>query len=221
MAKFPWAERWPEIYDPRLRAAFARVPRGPFVPEPVRQWADRDAPLPIGEGQTISQPFIVAWMTQALALQPGERTLEIGTGSGFQTAILCELTARPGETPGLHVYSVERFPILSQQAATVLNRLGYSPHLLIGDGAQGWPEAAPYAAIIVTAAAAHLPRPLWEQLAEGGRMVIPLGADAESQSLWLLTKHSGQLHAENLGDVRFVPLVSPILHDPANWVEWM
>lgn len=221
MAEFPWAEQWPEIYDARLRAAFARVPRERFVPEPVRQWADRDAPLPIGEGQTISQPFIVAWMTQALRLQPGDRTLEIGTGSGYQTAILCEMTARTGEPPGLHVYSVERFATLSQPAASVLDDLGYVPHLLIGDGAAGWPAAAPYAAVIVTAAAAHLPRPLWAQLAEGGRMVIPIGADAENQSLWLITKRAGQLYADNLGDVRFVPLISPILSDPANWLDWM
>jgi protein-L-isoaspartate(D-aspartate) O-methyltransferase len=215
---FPWAHFWPEIRDVRLRAAFARVPRARFVPPLVRQWADRDAPLPIGEGQTISQPFIVAWMTQALKLQPGEKVLEIGTGSGYQTAILCEMTTRPGEKPGEHVYSVERFSSLSQQASVVLAELGYQPHLLVGDGALGWPDAAPFDAIIVTAAPAFLPRPLWEQLAEGGRMVIPIGPEPEAQSLWLVTKEEGALRARNLGDVRFVPLVSPILNNPEMWV---
>jgi protein-L-isoaspartate(D-aspartate) O-methyltransferase len=212
-ANFPWAQVWPEIRDRRLRAAFARVPRERFVPPPVRQWSDRDAPLPIGEGQTISQPFIVAWMTQALRLQPGEKTLEIGTGSGYQTAILCEMTSQPGATPGQEVYSVERFASLSQQAAVVLAELGYHPHLLVGDGALGWPEAAPFDAIIVTAAPACLPRPLWDQLAEGGRMVIPIGPEPDAQSLWLITKERGALRTHNLGDVRFVPLVSPILNN--------
>lgn len=218
-ANFPWAQIWPEIRDARLRAVFARVPRERFVPSLLRQWADRDAPLPIGEGQTISQPFIVAWMTQALRLQPGEKTLEVGTGSGYQTAILCEMTAQPGETPGEQVYSVERFATLSQQAAVVLAELGYRPHLLVGDGALGWPDAAPFDAIIVTAAPAFLPRPLWDQLAEGGRMVIPIGREPETQSLWLIVKARGHLRARNLGDVRFVPLVSPHLNNPAMWVS--
>jgi protein-L-isoaspartate(D-aspartate) O-methyltransferase len=215
---FPWAQTWPEITDAALRAAFARVPRDLFVPSPVRQWARRDTPLPIGEGQTISQPFIVAWMTQALKRQPGEKTLEIGTGSGYQTAILCELTRVAGEAPGRWVYSVERFPTLARQAAGTLNQAGYFPHLLIGDGALGWAEQAPFRAMIVTAAPAHLPRPLWEQLDEGGRIVIPLGAEAEIQSLWLIHKVQGQVGARNLGDVRFVPLVSPLLNDPTKWV---
>jgi protein-L-isoaspartate(D-aspartate) O-methyltransferase len=217
-ANFPWAQVWPEIRDERLRATFARVPREHFVPPLVRQWADRDAPLPIGEGQTISQPFIVAWMTQALQLQPGTKTLEIGTGSGYQTAILCEMTTRPEERPGEHIYSVERFATLSQQAAVVLDELGYHPHLLVGDGALGWPDAAPFDAIIVTAAPAFLPRPLWDQLAEGGRMVIPIGPEPDAQSLWLVTKEQGALRTRNLGDVRFVPLISPILNNPAMWV---
>jgi protein-L-isoaspartate(D-aspartate) O-methyltransferase len=211
---FPWADRWPEITDVRLRRAFARVPRSAFVPPPMQPYVDQDVPLPIGEGQTISQPFIVAWMTQALNLQPGEQVLEIGTGSGYQTAILCEMTAQGEERPGRWVYSVERYASLAQQAATILNELGYQPHLRIGDGALGWPEAAPYPAIIVTAAPAYLPRPLWVQLAEGGRMVIPIGDEPERQSLWLISKRQGQLQLRNLGDVRFVPLLSPILDDP-------
>jgi protein-L-isoaspartate(D-aspartate) O-methyltransferase len=218
-ANFPWSQTWPEITEERLRAAFARVAREHFVPAPVRQWADRDTPLPIGEGQTISQPFIVAWMTQALNLQPGDKTLEIGTGSGYQTAILCELTTQANEVPGQNVYSVERYSTLSQQAAGVLNRLGYHPHLIIGDGALGWPEAAPFAAIIVTAAPAHLPRPLWDQLAEGGRMILPVGPTPEEQTLWFIRKTGGALRARNMGDVRFVPLVSPVLMDAGMWVE--
>ncbi|MDQ3249060.1 MAG: protein-L-isoaspartate(D-aspartate) O-methyltransferase [Chloroflexota bacterium] len=218
-SNFPWAQTWPEITDERVRAAFARVPRAQFVPEPLRQWSERDAPLPIGAGQTISQPFVVALMTQALALQPGEATLEVGTGSGYQTAILCELTRTATEAPGNHIYSVERFAELSQRAAGVLNALGYHPHLAVGDGAAGWLTVAPFAAIIVTAAPAHLPRPLWTQLSEGGRMVIPVGAQSADQMLWLLSKHAGRMSARRLGTVRFVPLLSPLLDDPTQRIQ--
>ena len=214
MADFPWAQQWPEITDAELRAALTRVPRAAFVPSSLREWAERDAPLPIGEGQTISQPFVVAWMTQALHLQPGEKTLEIGTGSGYQTALLCELTTPADEQPGAYVYSVERFPSLAQEAGATLHAHGYFPHQRIGDGALGWPEEAPFAAVIVTAAPAYLPKPLWDQLAEGGRMVIPIDAEPEGEFLWLVRKVAGQLHAQNLGEVHFVPLVSPILQDP-------
>jgi len=220
---FPWAQTWPEITDARLRDAFARVPREHFVPALVRSWADRDTPLPIGEGQTISQPFMVAWMTQALQLQPGDRTLEIGTGSGYQTAILCEMTTGrplgPGETPGMHVYSVERRRALSDSARASLNALGYHPHMQVGDGALGWPTAAPFDAMIVTAAPAHLPRPLWEQLKEGGRMVAPIGPTPEKQALWMIRKTAGRLITHNLGDVRFVPFISSVLDDAEMWVE--
>lgn len=218
-ANFPWSDSWPEITDARVRAAFARVPRAQFVPEALRQWADRDAPLPIGEDQTISQPYVVAWMTQALQLAPGQRTLEIGTGSGYQTAILCELSTGEDEMLGQNVYSIERFQSLAQQARVVLNTLGYHPHLRHGDGALGWPQAAPFAAVIVTAAAAYLPRPLWTQLAEGGRMVIPIGGDPETQLLWLLRKVDGSVKAQPMGGVRFVPMVSPVLDDPTMRVE--
>lgn len=216
---FPWADEWPEIHDVRVRAAFARVPRSAFVDAPLRRWADRDAPLPIGEGQTISQPFVVALMTQALELRPGERVLEIGTGSGFQTAILCELTALAGRRQGETVWSVERFAVLAQRAAAVLHGLGYAPHLMVGDGAAGWPEGAPYDAITVTAAARALPRPLYEQLRLGGRMVIPIGGAPDSQELWLIVREEGRLLRRALGPVRFVPLISPILDDPAQCIE--
>lgn len=212
---FPWANEWPEITDKRVRAAFARVPRSAFVPTPIRQWSDRDEPLPIGEEQTISQPFVVALMTQALNLQPGDKTLEIGTGSGYQTAILCELTDQAGTPSGHNVYSIERFASLSQQAGDALAILGYQPHLAVGDGAAGWPDWAPFAAIIVTAAPSHLPRPLWAQLNEGGRMVIPIGAEANDQMLWRLQKIGGRMQAQRLGPVRFVPFISPLLADVA------
>jgi protein-L-isoaspartate(D-aspartate) O-methyltransferase len=216
---FPWSHMWPEITDPGVRAAFARVSRAAFVPVQLRQWSQQDEPLPIGEEQTISQPFIVALMTQALHLQPGEKILEIGTGSGFQTAILCELTNQVGEPSGHNVYSLERFPSLAKRAKGVLHELGYEPHLAVSDGVAGWLAVAPFVAIIVSAAPAHLPRPLWEQLAERGRMVIPIGPQPDDQMLWLIGKQAGKMMATRMGSVRFVPLVSPRLADPALWVE--
>jgi protein-L-isoaspartate(D-aspartate) O-methyltransferase len=189
------------------------------VDESLRRWVDRDAPLPIGEGQTISQPFVVALMTQALKLQPGDRVLEIGTGSGFQTAILCELVVLAGGRKGETVWSVERFAALAQRAAEVLRQLGYAPHLLVGGGAAGWPAAAPYDAIIVTAAPSALPRPLYEQLRAGGRMVVPIGSTPDNQELWLVVREEGRLLRRPLGPVRFVPLVSPLLDDPSQVIE--
>jgi protein-L-isoaspartate(D-aspartate) O-methyltransferase len=213
-ADTPWLHGWPEIYDARVRAAFARVPRAAFVGEEMQPWATCDTALPIDEGQTISQPFVVALMTQALELQPGLRVLEIGTGSGYQTAILCELTARPDEVRGQNVWSVERYARLSEQAARVLNFLGYRPHLATGDGATGWANAAPYDAVIVTAAAPALPRPLWEQLADGGRLVIPVGSSSKGQMLWLVAKQGRKMVRRALGGVRFVPFISAIFDDP-------
>jgi protein-L-isoaspartate(D-aspartate) O-methyltransferase len=210
----PWLNAWPEITDPRIRAAFARVPRRAFISSDLQQMATCDTALPIDEGQTISQPFVVALMTQALALQPGLRVLEIGTGSGYQTAILCELTASPDEVRGHSVWSVERYTTLAQQASNVLTSLGYRPHLTTMDGAAGWRSAAPYDAIMVTAAARALPRPLWEQLADGGRLVIPVGPPNQGQMLWLVVRQGEQMVCRKLGGVRFVPLVSPILSDP-------
>ena len=187
----PWPPVWPEITSQRLLTAVAQVPRAAFVPPHLRPWAKADTPLPIGQNQTISQPFVVALMTQVLDLQPGERVLEIGTGSGYQTAILCELVRQDDEPPGSQVFSVERHAPLQEQAAQVLADLGYAPHLQVGDGAAGWPEMAPFAAIIVTAAPEALPRPLFQQLAEGGRMVIPIGPRHEPQELWLVAKEGG------------------------------
>ena len=213
------ATDWSEIHDRRLLAAFAQVPREQFVPPSLRQYAGQDEPLPIGEGQTISQPFVVALMTQLLRLQPGQRVLEIGTGSGFQTALLCELTAQPQQPRGAQVYSIERFPGLAQQAATVLEALDYHPHLLVGDGAAGWPTAAPFDAIILTAAPPCLPRPLWQQLGEGGRLIAPIGPVDADQMLWLVEKRRGQRWLQAHGPVRFVPLLSPLLADPAMCIK--
>ena len=216
---FPWADQWPEIVDPRVRAAFARVPRRAFLDAHLTHFADQDAPLPIGEGQTISQPFVVALMMQALNIQPGDQVLEIGAGSGFQTALLCELAATPDDTRGVTVYAIERHTTLADRAAAVLARMDCGPHLRVGDGALGWPEAAPFAAIIVSAAATHVPRPLWEQLAEGGRLILPVGARDGDQQLWLVRKTAGRMQVEQLGGVRFVPLISPLLDNPEQWAE--
>ncbi len=203
---FPWADTWPEISDGRVRAAFAKVPRDAFVDAAYRRWSDRDAPLPIGEGQTISQPFVVALMTQALRPEPGHKVLEIGTGSGFQTAILCELTAAEGELVGDAVYSVERYESLAQRATATLSSLGYAPHVRVGDGAAGWPDAAPFDGIIVTCAPTDVPEPLCAQLAEGGRMVIPLGPQSAVQWLTVLEKRDGALIETRSVPVLFVPM---------------
>lgn len=216
---FPWADEWPEIHDDRVRAAFGKLQREAFVEEAYRQWADRDAPLPIGEGQTISQPFVVALMTQALHLGAGQKVLEIGTGSGFQTAVLCELTAAEDHTPGETVYSIERYDSLSERAGEILFGLGYAPHLCVGDGAAGWRDASPFDAIIVTAAARCLPKPLWEQLKLAGRMVIPIGGEYSEQTLWRLQKAPDAIQGKSLGPVRFVPLVSRLLDDPEQCVK--
>jgi len=197
-----WPPRWTEISDPDVLAAIERVPRHRFVPEHLQQRAYEDHPLPIGQGQTISQPYVVALMTQALELTPASKTLEIGTGSGYQTAILAELAGA--------VYTVEVRPELQARAKRILDDLGYANiHYRIGDGWLGWPEQAPFDAIIVTAAAPLWPPALIEQLAEGGRMVIPIGAEDWNQILWLVTKINGDLIKESLGAVRFVPLITP------------
>jgi len=200
-----WPPRWIEITDPDVLAAIERVPRHRFVPEHLQQHAYDDRPLPIGQGQTISQPFVVAMMTQALALTPESKVLEIGTGSGYQTAILAELA---GE-----VYTVEVRSDLQARAKRILDALGYANiHYRTGDGWAGWPEKAPFDAIIVTAAAPEWPRTLISQLAEGGRMVIPVGEQDWNQTLWLLTKLDGNLVKDSLGPVRFVPLIKPEQH---------
>jgi protein-L-isoaspartate(D-aspartate) O-methyltransferase len=187
------------IHDEAVIEAMRNVPRHIFVPEKMRQLAYADHPLPIGYGQTISQPYIVALMTQALEPYPGQRVLEIGTGSGYQAAVLAEL--------GVEVYTVEIIPELAERAAGALDAAGYAGvNRLTGDGYFGWEENAPYEAIIVTAAPDHLPLPLVEQLQEGGRIVIPIGPVGFVQTLWQFEKIGGEMVATNLGGVTFVPL---------------
>jgi protein-L-isoaspartate(D-aspartate) O-methyltransferase len=216
---FPKHRAWPDVTDERVRAAFAVVPRAAFIAPELRPCAGEDAPLPIGEGQTISQPYVVAIMVQALNLQTGDKVLEVGTGSGYETAILCALTATEGQPLGANVYAVERLPALARRAEAALHAQGCHPHLRVGDGAAGWPQAAPFAAVIVAAAAAHVPRPLWDQLADDGRMILPVGDRVDNQELWLLRKRATRMQIERLGGVRFVPLISPLLDDPRNWAE--
>ena len=175
------------------------VPRHEFVPPEYLGQAYEDHPLPIGYGQTISQPYIVAWMTELLELQPGEKVLEIGTGSGYQAAILAELGY-------VDVYSIEIVPELAASASKRLEELGYTEvHVKQGDGYYGWAEFAPFDAIIVTAAPDHLPAPLAEQLTEDGRLVIPIGPPGFYQSMWKFLNEAGELKAYNLGGVAFVP----------------
>lgn len=190
------------VKNPDVLRAMRTVPRHLFVPERYRNQAYEDHPLPIGYGQTISQPYIVAWMTELLDLKPGAKVLEIGTGSGYQAAVLAELGY-------VEVYSIEIIPELAQQAKERLERLGYKVHVRQGDGYYGWPEEAPFDAIIVTAAPDHLPQPLVQQLKEGGRLVIPIGPPGGYQTLWKFVKEAGELKAYNLGGVVFVPLTGP------------
>jgi len=191
------------ITDERVLEAMRTVPRHLFVPEEERDYAYGDYPLPIGFGQTISQPYIVALMTELLELKPGDKVLEVGTGSGYQAAVLASI-------PGVEVYSVEIIPELAQSAKERLERLGYRVHCKQGDGYYGWPEHAPFDAIIVTAAPDHVPPPLVQQLGEGGRMVIPIGPPGGYQTLWKFVKEKGgELKAYNMGGVAFVPLTGP------------
>src|SRR5216684_1713159 len=173
------------IRDQRVLDAMAKVPREEFVPENERAQAYADSALPIGHDQTISQPFIVAYMTEQLRLQPNDRVLEIGTGSGYQAAVLAELAK--------DVYTIEIIEPLAKDASARLARLDYNnAHAKIGDGYQGWPEVAPFDAIIVTCAPDKVPEPLAEQLKDGGRMVIPVGSVGDQQ-LYLLKKENGEL----------------------------
>ena len=186
--------------DPAVMAAIDRVPRHEFVPEDLRPSAYANRPLPIGHGQTISQPYIVALMTHLLGIEPGERVLEIGTGSGYQAAVLAEMVAQ--------VHTIEIVEPLAEQAMRRLVRLGYDTvRTRLGDGYYGWPEAAPFEAIIVTAAAAHVPPPLVEQLAPGGVLVIPVGEPFAVQLLLLVRKQeNGEVRVRQILPVRFVPL---------------
>ncbi|MFN3920852.1 MAG: protein-L-isoaspartate(D-aspartate) O-methyltransferase [Caldimicrobium sp.] len=188
------------IIDEKVLKAMLKVPRHLFVDPALRDQAYGDYPLPIGEGQTISQPYIVALMTEALELKGSERVLEIGTGSGYQTAILAEIA--------LWVYTIEKYPTLQERAKKILiQELGYKNITFkIGDGTLGWKEASPFDAIIVTAASPQIPPPLIEQLGEGGRIVIPVG-DEFSQMLIKGIKKGGKLQTKTLEPVRFVKLI--------------
>ena len=188
-----------DIKDERVLAAMGKVPREVFVPPQSRAASYEDGPLPIGYDQTISQPYIVAFMTEQLRLKPRDRVLEIGTGSGYQAAILAELVSE--------IYSVEIVEPLAKNAEATLQRLGYkNVHVKIGDGYKGWPEAAPFDAIIVTCAPDKVPQPLTDQLKDGGRMVIPVG-ERFAQQLYLLEKKNGQLRESVILPVRFVPML--------------
>ncbi len=193
------------IDDQRVLQAMLKVERHLFVPESYRPMAYADRPLPIGEGQTISQPYIVALMTYHLHLKPADRVLEIGTGSGYQAAVLGELTKE--------VYSIEIIEQLTRTAGERLQALalGYkNVWVKCGDGFYGWPEHAPYDAIMITCATATIPEHLVEQLGEGGRMILPLGAEPFVQSLTVVTKQAGKLEKKPVTDVVFVPMTGEI-----------
>ena len=196
------------VTDPDVLRVMRTVPRHHFVPPDYRDQAYADHPVPIGYGQTISQPFIVAWMTELLALKPGEKVLEIGTGSGYQASVLAGLGFAD-------VYSIEIIPELADLAAARLDALGYTDVALKhGDGYYGWEEHAPFDAIIVTAAPDHLPRLLVSQLTEGGRLVIPIGPPGGYQTLWRFVNEPGGLKAYNLGGVSFVPFTGEGVVEP-------
>ena len=187
------------VTDPGVVEAMRKVPRHLFVPAEYVDQAYADHPLPIGYGQTISQPYIVALMTEHLELEASDRVLEIGTGSGYQAAVLAEIVDQ--------VHTIEIVPELAELAAARLAELDYDNVVATqGDGYYGWEEFAPYDAIIVTAAPDHLPQPLVGQLEDGGYIVVPIGPTGGFQSLWRFTRSGGELTAENLGGVRFVPL---------------
>jgi protein-L-isoaspartate(D-aspartate) O-methyltransferase len=186
--------------------AMRKVPRHQLVPGNVRHLAYEDGPLPIGNGQTISQPYIVAFMTEAIDPKPGMKVLEIGTGSGYQAAVLGEIV---GE-----VYTIEIVEPLGEKAQKDLSDMGYkNVHIRIGDGYRGWPEEAPFDAIIVTAAPENVPQPLIDQLKEGGKMIIPVGPHANAQELRLLEKRNGKIRTSLLMGVRFVPFTRDTLEN--------
>jgi protein-L-isoaspartate(D-aspartate) O-methyltransferase len=188
-----------DIDDERVLEAMRRVPRHELVPAALRDEAYGDHPLPIGHGQTISQPYIVAFMTQALQPRAEDRVLEVGTGSGYQAAVLAELVRE--------VYTIEIVAPLGERARVDLARLGYdSVHVRIGDGYAGWPEQAPFDAIIVTCAPDAVPQPLVDQLREGGRMIIPVGDAHRGQELYVLEKRGGEVVRRAILPVRFVPM---------------
>jgi protein-L-isoaspartate(D-aspartate) O-methyltransferase len=187
------------ITNARVLAVMGKVPRHEFVPQKQRSSAYEDCPLPIGKGQTISQPFIVGFMTEQLDPRPTDKVLEVGTGSGYQAAILAELVAQ--------VYTIEIVEDLGRQAGYDLKRLGYTNvHTRIGDGYRGWPEAAPFDAIIVTCAPDDVPRPLVDQLKDGGRMIVPVGPTGSHQDLVVLRKRGNRVEKQSLLPVLFVPM---------------
>jgi protein-L-isoaspartate(D-aspartate) O-methyltransferase len=188
------------IRDPAVLRAIGRVPRHELVPPPDRRDAYVDAPLPIGRGQTISQPYIVALMTELLRVGPGDRVLDVGTGSGYQAAILAEI--------GCEVFGIERIPELAERAELDLERLGYRIHLRVGDGYEGWPDQAPFDGIVVAAAPEDVPEALLQQLRPGGRLVVPVGAPYGAQRLELIERlDDGAFERQVVAAVRFVPLV--------------
>ncbi len=187
------------IYDSRVLEAMSKVPRHEFVPERYRFQAYEDHPIQIGEGQTISQPYIVARMLEVLSLARSDVALEIGTGSGYQTALLAELSH--------FVYSIERHAALAEQAAATLARLGYkNVRISVGDGSHGMPEKAPFDAIVVSAAAPQIPTSLFEQLREGGNTILPVGPP-QYQELQLVRKRNGRPEVTRMESCRFVPLI--------------
>lgn len=188
------------LSDERVLEAMGSVPRERFVPAELAPYAYQDRPLPIEEGQTISQPLIVAEMAAAAELTPDSRVLEVGTGSGYGAAVLGRIAAQ--------VFTIERHEELAEQARRRLHELGYeNVHVTSGDGTLGWPEHAPYDAIVVTADAPSVPPALLEQLGDGGRLIIPVGPDSDAQKLLRIRRHDDQIVEENLGGVRFVPLI--------------
>ncbi len=188
------------VASPEVLRAMRKVPRHLFVEEALIPQAYEDHPLPLGHGQTISQPYVVAWMTELLEVSPGQKVLEIGTGSGYQAAVLAEL--------GAYVFTVERVRPLYEAARRRLEGLRYlKVRFKLDDGTLGWPEEAPFDRIVVTAGGPRIPEPLLAQLADPGRMVIPVGASRRSQALHVVRKENGRILARKLGDVMFVDLV--------------
>jgi protein-L-isoaspartate(D-aspartate) O-methyltransferase len=189
------------VRDELVLGAMDKVPRELFLPKEFREFAYEDSPLPIGDEQTISQPYIVAFMAEVLMLKGGEKVLEIGAGSGYGAAVLAEIAAE--------VYTVERLGKLAERAAATLAELGYrNVHVLHGDGSRGWPQHAPYDGIVVAAGAPRIPESLKEQLKIGGRLVIPVGVHQRAQELIRIVRVSqNEYRREDIGDVRFVPLI--------------
>ena len=198
-----WDLKGRGIKDPKVLEAMGKIPRHLFVEESLIGEAYGDHPLPIGEGQTISQPYVVALMTEAVQLKPTDRVLEIGTGSGYQAAVLAEIVKE--------VYTIEIRKPLAETASKRLTQLGYkNVKVKYADGYFGWEEAAPFDAILITAATNHIPPPLLQQLKEGGRLILPLGSTTFHQTLTLITKEKGELNVQEMGGVIFVPLVGEV-----------